>query len=85
MSVHMRNLDFGIGELGRPEWHLQAACRGIGADKFFRGEPDREAMKLCAGCPVIVECGAAGQHEHFGVWAGRPVDPYARRRLGRAS
>jgi hypothetical protein len=31
------------------------------------------AVRLCAGCGVIVECAAAASevHAHFGVWAAR--------------
>jgi hypothetical protein len=40
--------------LGRPTWHQDAACRGMGHGAFVRGEkadygPTRE---LCEGCPV---------------------------------
>jgi hypothetical protein len=32
-----------------------------------------EAARLCIGCPVIIECGAAAdaRDERFSVWAGR--------------
>jgi hypothetical protein len=37
-------------------------------------EPERaEAARLCIGCPVITECGAAAaaNDERWGVWGGR--------------
>jgi hypothetical protein len=44
-------------------------------DAWFEGSlADRErAATECAGCPVIVECGAAADDasERDGVWAGR--------------
>lgn len=53
--------------LERPEWHRQAACRGMGADLFHpvveTGRPTREnvarikeAKAVCARCPVAAEC-----------------------------
>ena len=39
---------------------------------------DRDiAVRLCAGCQVIVECAAAAKevHAHFGVWAARDYTP----------
>jgi hypothetical protein len=32
-----------------------------------------EAARLCSGCPIIRECGAAADEldERFGVWSGR--------------
>ena len=39
---------------------------------------DRDiAVRLCAGCPVILECAAAAKevHARFGVWAARDRTP----------
>lgn len=57
--------------LGRPAWHAQAACRGMGPDLFFvrRGEPTEPAKAICATCPVIGPCGEAGEME-VGIWGG---------------
>lgn len=67
----------------RPAWHAEAACRGQGPELWFpaNGEPTAEALELCQGCPVHVECFAAGLIERHGVWAGTSEE--ARRRLRR--
>lgn len=60
-------------------WEELAACGGMSdPDTFFR---DREGVRLCAGCPVSVDCleGALLRDEHFGVWGG--ASKYERRRL----
>ena len=58
------------------EWLDRAACRGMDPRLFDHGEHTaqdlgrrREAAKVCAGCPVQVECRAAGQGAS-GVWGG---------------
>lgn len=61
----------------RPAWHEHAACRGqweIMWPTLVAGRQDQfaDAVKVCAGCPVIVECGEAGKGEHHGVWGGVP-------------
>ena len=58
--------------LGVPAWHAEAACRGQGTAAFFpeRGQSTEPARRLCAGCPVIVECAEAGQGEEHGIWGG---------------
>lgn len=56
-------------------WTEQAACKGK-TDLFYPEQGDsksyREAVAICAGCPVIEPC---RQHviendERFGIWAG---------------
>jgi WhiB family redox-sensing transcriptional regulator len=66
------------------DWVEQAACAGVDPDLFF---PDRgaslagdvdehvdvaDARRVCAGCPVRVECleYALEAGEKFGVWGG---------------
>lgn len=57
-----------------PEWHLQAACRGMDSDLFFppAGSDARDARAVCATCPVQREClvWAVENNPHFGVWGG---------------
>lgn len=71
----------GVQEGGmNREWMTKAACRGMDTEKFFPDKPGvhgakqaKEAMTVCAVCPVVVECGlyreATGSA--FGVWGGR--------------
>lgn len=56
----------------RPDWHDDAACRGMCPDLWFpaRGEDPRPAKAVCATCPVIERCAEAGWAEYFGVWGG---------------
>ena len=57
----------------RPEWHADAACRGM-LDVFFAARDDtkrqREAKNICATCPVVAPCQEAGLMEKFGTWGG---------------
>lgn len=54
-------------------WAAQAACRGMN-DVFFpgRGESVRQAVEVCASCPVRVPCleHALANSERYGVWGG---------------
>lgn len=58
--------------LRRPDWHKDAACRGMPVSWFYpaRGEDTSQAMAVCRGCPVAGPCGEAGKAEHFGIWSG---------------
>jgi WhiB family redox-sensing transcriptional regulator len=60
---------------------MHAACRGLDSEMFFHPEGERgsakearerAAKKLCATCPVIMECRAHALkvREPFGVWGG---------------
>ena len=60
--------------LRRPNWQAQSACRDQDMNEFF---PDgtgisREVHRICAGCPVSVEClsFALADPSLKGVWAG---------------
>jgi WhiB family transcriptional regulator, redox-sensing transcriptional regulator len=57
-----------------PEWHLDAACRGMDPSLFFpnRGESTRIAKQTCAKCPVQPECldWAVSEVEPAGIWGG---------------
>ncbi|MBW8805850.1 MAG: WhiB family transcriptional regulator [Catenulisporales bacterium] len=67
--------------LRRHQWQERAACRGFGSDLFFerdnelrvvRARREDAAKKVCASCPVRVEClrFAMSGPEQFGVWGG---------------
>jgi WhiB family redox-sensing transcriptional regulator len=60
--------------LRRPEWHQEAACRGIGTDAFFptTGRKGDTARAVCDTCTVRSECMAAAldDPDTVGVWAG---------------
>lgn len=62
-------------------WHTEAVCRRDEAGLFFAPskEPtaarlarEEAAKRVCAGCPVMVECRehALLQPEPYGVWGG---------------
>lgn len=57
-----------------PEWHLQAACRGIkNPDIFFPhgNGSTAEALAICAECPVKDLCRQdAIDHNRIGIWGG---------------
>jgi WhiB family redox-sensing transcriptional regulator len=54
-------------------WAERARCRSADPDAMFvRGAAQREAKRVCYGCPVRTECLATaldGRVE-FGVWGG---------------
>lgn len=55
------------------DWTLRAVCAGVDPDALFvTGAAQREAAKLCAGCPVKMEClaDALDSRVEFGVWGG---------------
>ena len=54
-------------------WGERASCRASNPDALFvQGAAQREARKVCRGCPVRTECLAeALDHRiEFGVWGG---------------
>lgn len=62
-------------------WHSEAVCRRDEAGLFFapskeptaaRLSREQAAKRVCAGCPVLVECRehALVQPEPYGVWGG---------------
>ncbi len=66
-------------------WQEDAACREADPLLFFhpqneRGSSrlrrDREAKRVCAGCPVRMECAdyAIRSREPYGVWGGMSED-----------
>ena len=70
MKKHQRDLSDG-------EWQEHGACREVDPELWFpgKGEPTRDAVKICGGCEVKVECleyalshrQDIGRH---GVWGG---------------
>lgn len=81
------------------DWRFQAACRDVDTTKilFFPADEDGRqwtamaALRVCAGCPVVMECrGEAdrteggGEAKVQGVWGGEgPGARLARRRAAR--
>lgn len=62
-------------------WKQRAACRDFPPERIDKvwfsppGGDYREALTVCADCPVIVECREAGRLEPCGVWGGTtPAD-----------
>ncbi len=67
-------------------WMLSAKCRGVDPAEFFPsdGSGVDRAQRVCAGCPVRVECleyALDARIEH-GVWGG--ASERERRRILRA-
>ncbi len=81
-------IDAADYELEPTPWTARAACRGIAEpDLFFpsQGASATEAVAVCAGCPVRIECldYAIRWRIDHGIWGGETVR--ARRRLSRVS
>jgi hypothetical protein len=61
---------------GRPEWMVDARCRGINPDLFHPEQGDNagfaSAKAICAACGVREEClaYALDNVEQHGVWGG---------------
>ena len=55
-------------------WWERAKCRGVDPDLFFpsRGDSGREALAVCAECPVQPQClqYALDNGERLGIWGG---------------
>jgi WhiB family transcriptional regulator, redox-sensing transcriptional regulator len=66
-------------------WQEDAACRDADPALFFATDEEhrREALRLCAACPVRRECleHALATGEPYGIWGG--ADEHERRRLAR--
>jgi hypothetical protein len=55
-------------------WRDDAACQGLDIDDLF-GPWERQAdtaRKVCAQCPVKMECYEDGRDEVYGLWGGVP-------------
>ncbi len=68
-------------------WQDGARCRDFDLEIFFpeQGRSGREAKRICAECPVRIEClnDALRRDERYGVWGG--MSERERRRLKRMS
>jgi WhiB family redox-sensing transcriptional regulator len=68
---------------GDESWRLDALCAETDPEAFFpeKGGSTREAKRVCASCPVRMECleFALGNDERFGIWGG--LSERERRRL----
>lgn len=56
-----------------PDWHHQAACRGINPDLFFPTagrNTANNALETCHSCPVRTECLDAHLYENHGIFGG---------------
>lgn len=67
-------MDLTFEHLDEAEWMAHARCRGAAPTEFFPsdGLGVEAAQRVCAGCPVKVECleyALANRIEH-GVWGG---------------
>src|SRR5438874_5929158 len=66
-------------------WQDRARCREYDPEIFFpeKGGSSREAKRICAECPVRIEClnYALRRDERYGVWGG--MSERERRRLKR--
>ncbi len=67
------------------DWQFTGACRDADPTLFFHPEGERgparrnrdaEALLVCAGCPVLVQCRAHSLRvrEPYGVWGGLTED-----------
>ena len=83
------------------EWQHSGSCRSYDTELFFhpegeRGRSRRErvraAKRICAACPVLIDCRAhaLAMSEPYGVWGGmseeeRRAEARRKRRLAKAS
>ncbi len=62
----------GAGQF--PDWMDRGVCHQTDPELFFpeKGGSTREAMSICARCPVAAECldYAIDNDERFGIWGG---------------
>ncbi len=70
-------------EASAEAWRLDALCAETDPEAFFpeKGGSTREAKRVCAGCPVRLQCleYALDNDERFGIWGG--LSERERRRL----
>lgn len=67
-------------------WRMKAKCAGQGA-LFFDDACEQRAKRICAACPVMVECieHALNRPERHGVWGGKTVKERRRMAFRRAA
>jgi WhiB family redox-sensing transcriptional regulator len=72
---------------GDESWRLDAPCAETDPEAFFpdKGGSTRDAKRVCAGCPVRLQCleFALGNDERFGIWGGLSERERRRLRLAR--
>jgi len=59
--------------LAQSDWTLRAVCAAADPDALFvTGAAQRDAARICQGCPVRLEClaDALDNQVEFGVWGG---------------
>ena len=70
-----------------PEWMADGLCAQTDPEQFFpeKGGTTAHAKKVCASCPVRVECleYALTNGERYGIWGG--TSERERRRLARSA
>ncbi len=84
--VGIRSLHYAIR---RPDWHLEAECRGAGAELFFVAPSGSTApaIAMCQRCTVAQQCydaamhGPEGKPEPDGIWSA--TSPRERRQAGK--
>jgi WhiB family transcriptional regulator, redox-sensing transcriptional regulator len=80
-------LELSAPSVPQGDWVTDALCAQVDGDLFFpdKGVNSREAKKVCASCPVTVECldWALTTNQTRGVFGG--LSPVERRRLGEAA
>ena len=56
-------------------WHAEAACAGLGHDRFFAPGRKDAVRRICDGCPVKARCGEWARNNGVvdGVWGGEPA------------
>ena len=77
----------GLLTAGDESWRLEGLCAETDPEAFFpeKGGSTRDAKRVCAGCPVRMECleYALGNDERFGIWGGLSERERRRVRLHR--
>lgn len=84
---HKRSFTYSESSSGlptRPEWHEEAACKGMPTALFFSSADNdkRQAVEVCSGCLVKDRC-AQSQAEHGdrdGTWGGVSYEDNRQRR-----
>lgn len=65
------------------DWRGSALCAQVDTEIFFldKGDPPAPAKRICAACPVRVDCltEALDRNEPYGIWGG--LAPRERQRL----
>lgn len=53
------------------DWQEHAVCVDHDPEMFFDPERYDQALQVCSGCPVLVQCREFGKGLGPGVWGGR--------------